>query len=828
MTLLSGGGLSACHPAAAPNPDGLYQSIYSDYLHGNLEVARARASQARQDFSTSHSGDDPAWAFKFRLLEAEILLRQHPKDALQLLDSSAPGLPAQGDLAIKHSLLRGLAHRRLGQSRECEEELRVARGLAEAAQSLLIGEVLYAEGLVEVDAGHLDAGKAKFRSSLTVAREHGNLMLEASDLVDIGANSLDSGHFDEALAESQDAADFAQSVQARRQLQLASGNIGWAYYNLGDFERALANFQQAERMAREAGMTATRVTWLQNAGLAHYRLGAREDARKDEEEALRTAMAAPTGLRADRVVNIETNLALLLYEQGQYSAAKTYSDTAVLAAAKSKDNNVVAYVGFVQGLLATRLASTTDAERTLLSVQHDATDPGLRRDTENALANLYSARHEPARAELWYRRSIQTFEDKRSAEHNEALRLAAFGYGAGVYQDYAEFLVNSRRPDEALRLLDRARARTLGEGLGFADTETQALDKGVADEQVIARRRNATILFYSLGAQKSYLWAITARTTRLFVLPPSSEIQSMVAEYQKAILKSSDPIQARPPAALSLYEALIKPAADLIAPDSKVVLIPDGVLHTLNFETLLEPTAAGFRYWIENVTVTTASSIRMLARSAAPAANATTRDLLLIGNPAAAPGDFGTLANASTEVTDVQQHFAPQGQTVLTQDRAVPAAYAASHPEQFRYIHFVAHGTASRLSPLDSAVVLSPPRDSPEDFKLYARDIVQHPLNAELVTISTCYGSGVRTYAGEGLVGLAWVFLRAGSHNVIGALWQADDASTPLLMDKLYAELQTGKTPDVALRAAKLSLIRSPGVYRKPFYWGPFQLYAGS
>ena len=180
------------------------------------------------------------------------------------------------------------------------------------------------------------------------------------------------------------------------------------------------------------------------------------------------------------------------------------------------------------------------------------------------------------------------------------------------------------------------------------------------------------------------------------------------------------------------------------------------------------------------------------------------------------------------EVQRIQQHFARGSQTVLTQARAVPAAYALSAPEQYRYIHFVAHGTASRLSPLDSAVVLSPPRDRPDDFKLYAHDILQHPLHAHLVTISTCYGSGVRAYDGEGLVGLAWVFLRAGAHNVIGALWQADDASTPLLMDTLYAELQAGKTPDVALHAAKLSLIHSPSVYRKPYYWAPFQLYAGS
>jgi CHAT domain-containing protein len=72
------------------------------------------------------------------------------------------------------------------------------------------------------------------------------------------------------------------------------------------------------------------------------------------------------------------------------------------------------------------------------------------------------------------------------------------------------------------------------------------------------------------------------------------------------------------------------------------------------------------------------------------------------------------------------------------------------------------------------------------------------------------------------------VFLRAGSHHVIGALWQADDASTPLLMDQLYTELRAGKPPDVALRGAKLALIHSRSVYRKPFYWAPFQLYAGS
>jgi CHAT domain-containing protein len=156
---------------------------------------------------------------------------------------------------------------------------------------------------------------------------------------------------------------------------------------------------------------------------------------------------------------------------------------------------------------------------------------------------------------------------------------------------------------------------------------------------------------------------------------------------------------------------------------------------------------------------------------------------------------------------------------------ASPDAYIRSDPARFQYIHFVSHATASRLVPLDSAVILSA-RGTPDSAKLYARDILSKPLHAELVTISACQGSGVRVYAGEGLVGLAWAFLRAGSRNVIGALWDVSDASTPELMGHLYDGIAAGESPDVALRAAKLDMLHSHGVFRKPIYWGAFQLYS--
>jgi CHAT domain-containing protein len=828
MLAASTWGLTGCH-SAGPDPSALLQAIAADFLHGDLEVAQHRAAIARKEFSDSQLRGGASWGLRFGLLEAEILLRQYrPGEALALLSEAGAPDPAQADLVIKRDVLLALAHSRLDQLARAEQELRQARELAESRHSTLMGDVLRAEALLERDAGHLDSAIEKFKTSLAAARKSRDVLLQACDLVDIGFSNMQEDHFDEALVTLQRAVDFSRVVRARRQLQLALGDMGWVYYNLGDFERALVNFQQAEELAKNIGMGIAAVTWLQDTGLAHYKLGALGAAQRDQEEALRAAATLPAGGGTDRVVNIETNLALLLYEQNQYSTAQTHIDAAARGAKNSKSNNVTAYVGFVQGLLAARSTDGPDAAAALLTARQEATDPDLRTDIENALANLHADRHQPADAELWYRRAIHTFEDKRSAEHDEALRLAAFGYGTAVYRDYAEFLIESKRPLEALQLLDQGRARTLEEGLTAAKSEAPATSDKVMSARDVARHLNASVLFYSLGPRKSYLWVITARETRLFVLPNASDIQALVDQYQRAIQRSSDPLQTENPVAASLYTVLLQPAAGMIAAGSKVYVIPDGSLQGLNFETLLEPVAGGFRYWIETVTVVTASSVRMLALSRAPAANSATRDLLLIGNPQAAANGFDALPNAPLEMRNIQQHFPPQSQTVLTGPEAVPTAYATSNPDQFRYIHFVAHGTASRLTPLDSAVVLSAPRGNPEGFKLYARDIVQYPLNATLVTISTCYGSGVRAYAGEGLVGLAWVFLRAGSHNVIAALWQADDASTAILMDRVYTGLQAGKAPDEALRDAKLTLLHSPNVYRKPLYWGAFQLYAGS
>jgi CHAT domain-containing protein/tetratricopeptide (TPR) repeat protein len=816
--------VAGCRSSPVADPATVFQDVRSDFLHGNLDAAQQKAEKARKGFSSS----DGDWPLKFRLLEAEIFLYQgRRQDVIALLSSPDVTFPATGDLAIKRDSLCGLAHAILGQAEQSDQELQDARSLSDTSGSRLSGEVLQTEAVVQIHRNHLPEGADLARKSLQIARRQGDSYLAASDLLNLGLIAVGLRHYDEALTLLSGATDAARPIQARVILEVALGNIGVAYLHLGDFERALFNFQQAEKEAKETGTKSLQVDWLFDAGQSYYYLGDLPAAKAYFDQSLRAATAIGA---LTEIAHIQTALAFLSYREGQFDSAKAHDEEAMRAIKTAGDTAKKVEAHYLQALLATREQNEPSTERLLLQVSDEAAqDPGLQGEIDGALADFYAGKKLTAKADLWYRKSIRSFEEQRAAVTDEQLRLPFFANGDALYRRYADFLIASRKPEDALRLLDIGRARTLTEGLDLAkQQQPKGQPERALDEQAVARKLDSVILFYSLGPEKSWMWVVTPHRTHLLPLPGQSTISAQVKNYQNAILKSSDPVRDANPAAEMLYDTLVGPAAPMVPKGSKVLIIPDGILNGLNFETLLTSESGSPHYWIEDVIIRNANSIRMLSRLEPGSLAESQKKLLLIGNPTAGGTGYDALVNAFAEIRGIVKHFPQPGETIVTQSGAVPAAYADSKPADFSYIHFVAHGTASRLDPLDSAVVLSPPPDNPENFKLYARDIMRYPLHARLVTISACYGSGLRSYAGEGLVGLSWAFLRAGAHNVIGALWEVNDASTPLLMDRLYGELAAGSSPDAALRAAKLSLIHSQAVYRKPLYWGGFQLYTGS
>jgi CHAT domain-containing protein len=183
------------------------------------------------------------------------------------------------------------------------------------------------------------------------------------------------------------------------------------------------------------------------------------------------------------------------------------------------------------------------------------------------------------------------------------------------------------------------------------------------------------------------------------------------------------------------------------------------------------------------------------------------------------------LKHAGAELRSIADLYAPSAR-LLTGTEATPESYAAANPSRYDVIHFAAHAEANARSPLDSAVILSAGRTG---FRLSTRDVSKLPLRADLVTLSACRGAGAQAFAGEGLVGFSWAYLRSGALQVVAGLWQADDESTAKFMRSFYEAIRRKRqlAPD-ALRFAKLELIRGGGAYAKPYYWGPFQIFVST
>lgn len=784
------------------------------------------------------------------------------EQVLTLLDSQSTR-PNNQDSMIEIFAIEGVAHARLHQFPQAEQQLGLAAEMCQGSPEVTCGDAIRARGVLAVQHGQIDSAKQFFGQSLQFARAHNDQFLEETALLNLGLTSIREGHFDEAIDWTDAAYQASMTLGADGEAQAALGNLGWAYYNLGDSERSLELSLEAEKRAIQVADAIDQLYWTTNVGYVYAERGDLARAKESYLEAL--DLATKIGGK-EGIYNALRALALVSVERGELEEAHRYSDDAMAIARADNNRLDELHPLLVTGLIAARSHDGAEAERIFREVERDQNgNAPLKWRAEHGLARLYEDENRPDAADREYRAALATFEAARSSLRRNDSRLPFSNNASRIYDDYVHFLVARGKINDALRWADYSRARTLAEGLGLLAKGASAGPPAL-NAQDIAQRRKGALLYYWLGEKQSYLWAITPQKTSLFPLPPGNEIDAAVKRYRDALAGPQDVLDSANPDGRWLYRTLVAPAQALLQNDiavvptavvrasqpgratarlvhneaegrpreswhdagvtsTKIFIIPDGSLNNLNFETLIvsEPK---LHYWIEDAIIADASSLRVLA-AAHFQEKKRARRLLLIGDSIAPNKEYPELPKAALQMESVAKHFPGTGQRVLSRGQATPAAYLDSNPAQYSHIHFVAHGTASRLSPLDSAIVLSRGTVENDSFKLYARDIIRHPLQADLVTIASCYGAGTRSYSGEGLVGLAWAFLRVGAHNVIAALWDATDASTTQLMDKFYDEMERGAPADMALRNAKLSLLHDSR-FRNPFYWAPFLLDAGS
>jgi CHAT domain-containing protein len=764
------------------------------------------------------------WYWRLTALKAEILIwKGLNKESLALLQQDIPPSLQSSDTAIWRRLTRASALTNLSEFPAATQNLSEADTLARASHPELLGYVALRKGTLADFQGDVSGASNQYRASLEAARDEKDTYLEACALGSLGLLETEQEHYDAAVDWNREALRVAESAGARSLAARIRLNTGWNYFELGDYDLALDLFQQADAAAGTAGVLKDQAICRTNIGAVNYYLRNYTRAETNSIESLQLAR----NLDDKRLITESLNtLSSTAIARGQLDAAENYNREALELSRSIHDHVGELSSRLIAGRIEAGRKQFHRAEELLGQIILDrAASAATRWEAEARLASVYSQEEQPAKAEGEYKRAVGTIQAARQSIEEDELRLTFLSSAIDFYDDYIDFLMRKGKTEEALRVADRTRSQILMESLTSANKAAALLSPGAAPRQ-LAKELHASLLVYWVGQNHSYLWVVTPAGLSTFLLPPKSQIDPVVKKYRQAILDGHDVLAGDHSGGEQLYAMLVAPARDLIPGNSRVILLPAESLSGVNFETLIAPDP-GPHFWIEDVTLSTASSLAMLS-NANRRAFRQERSLLLVGNPEPANPDFPRLLQAPAEMQRISGHFPQAKREVLEGSKATPAAYLASNSDRFAYLHFVTHGTASNTQPLESAVILSREGDS---YKLYARDIVKHPLTAELVTISACNGAGTRVYAGEGLVGLSWAFLRAGARHVIASLWEvSDSSSTPQLMDELYQGLDRGEDPATALRKAKLSMLKSNAhtVFAKPFYWAPFQLYAGS
>ncbi len=143
----------------------------------------------------------------------------------------------------------------------------------------------------------------------------------------------------------------------------------------------------------------------------------------------------------------------------------------------------------------------------------------------------------------------------------------------------------------------------------------------------------------------------------------------------------------------------------------------------------------------------------------------------------------------------------------------------------FKYLHVATHGLFNAKYPNLSGLFFSQPDSASreDDGVLYAAEIFNLNLSAELVVLSSCESAAGQLQKGEGLMALTRPFLYAGAANLVAALWKVYDRHTSEMMVSFYECVLQGKHYSQALREAKLKMIANPAS-AGPKSWAAFVL----
>jgi CHAT domain-containing protein/Flp pilus assembly protein TadD len=592
--------------------------------------------------------------------------------------------------------------------------------------------------------------------------------------------------------------------------------MGDILFRQGKYDIALPYQHEAVRMCEKSGNISFLAEMIQRVGLTYGMLGRQEEAARYLKDAVTHAEAIP-----DQMARLQLQIDMYTKSGDFYLQQKRFNE---------------AIATYQQAL---ERIGGADLRFHLSSIRQ-------------GLATAYMATGQDAEAEAQLKESIRLAEEAREQISDAQGRGSFLASQQGIYRAMVSFqFLNKSDPASAFNYAEIAKGRDLLDALTgehrvtLNDGEVKlTLSRSATPLTLDQARRalpaNVQLAQYVAGKDSLVIWLVTRdRVVTAKSNVGAEDLRDKVKTYLES-LRARVSLEKLNRQASDLYRLLIAPIAPNLDQNLTLCVAPDGVLQDLPFAALVSPESN--RYLIEDFTLVVNPSASVFAR----ALDLTHRkqrsepaSFLGFGNPRFDQQRFPRLQAlpASEHELERIQSLYPH-RLVLNRRQATESALL-KHIGEYEIVHLATHAMSDKRSSMFSAIVLAEEQQSvtktaaqrknPDgiaiDGALQAQEVYNlKPERTRLVVLSSCrsgLGDGGRN---EALGGLAQAFLVAGVPAVVASLWDIDDDSAAVLMEKFHVAHRVNKLAfGQALRQAQISFLQTPSVKKRhPFFWATF------
>ncbi len=440
----------------------------------------------------------------------------------------------------------------------------------------------------------------------------------------------------------------------------------------------------------------------------------------------------------------------------------------------------------------------------------------------------------------WTGEAFQALEMNRAASLRDSLALAE-AWREGLPVEYWEFLARLRSEQPGAAEQDRLKLK-----LTELEAKAGMVLPNISSENF--RTKNSLIHFqhglssselflsYSLGKERSYVWAVTRNSVSLHRVPAAGQIRAEVDVFRDAVRNGRDADRF----GTKLYAELTGGLSGREKAKPHWLLSLGGALLDLPFNAITTGDQKA-KYLIEKHSLQIVPGAFLLGRDSWP--DRRNGRLLAVGDPIynaadprgkrssarpyigwraqAADGQLTRLVGSAAEVESSAQSWNPESSTLLEGPAARRDRFLQALGDRPAVIHLATHVVFRPAQPSEAMIAfgLGDP-GAPE--LLSTAEVARLRVPGAVVVMTGCDSGGGEIRDGAGLFGLTRAWQIAGASAVISTHWPVRD-SNGAIFASFYRHLRT-EPPAEALRHSQIEMIHSGTWRAAPAYWASYRL----